>query len=224
MNPTQEPEPLSNPVDFREIFVGSRILPLLVIDNPELARTLLETLFSSGIKVAEIALRTPESLLALKLATQVTGVRVGAGTVLTVDQVNKVADAGAKFVVCPSFDEAVVDRALQLGLPVLPGVATASEVHKAVNKGLAAVKFFPADSLGGLRAIDSFSGPFPNMSFVPSGGVSETNFESYLRHPCVPAVSGSWIAPRNLIENANFAEIARISSQAVSALELAKLI
>jgi 2-dehydro-3-deoxyphosphogluconate aldolase/(4S)-4-hydroxy-2-oxoglutarate aldolase len=219
LQPTKEPDSVADSRSFRRILLGNRILPLLVVDNAELAPTLMETLQSSGIGVAEIALRTPESLVAIKLATTISGMCVGAGTVLTVDQVNRVADAGAKFIVCPSFDEAVIDRARELSLPVLPGVATASEVHRAFNLDLDVVKFFPADSLGGLKAINSISGTFPTISFVPSGGVNQSNLANYLSDPAVAAVSGSWLAPRDLIHSSSFSEIAKRILLAVSALE-----
>lgn len=219
MNQEREQLTAEGPISFRRILKGSPILPLLVIDDAEVSRTLMTTLLSCGIKVAEIALRTESSLLALKMAAEVPGICVGAGTVLTVRQVDEVADVGAKFIVCPSFDEDVVVRARELGLPVLPGVATASEVQRAVKTGLDLVKFFPADSLGGLRAIDSLAGVFPGMQFVPSGGISESNFESYLEHSSVAAVSGSWLAPRALIQTTNFAEITIRTKNAVSALK-----
>lgn len=190
-----------------------------MIDNAEVTKTLMTTLLSCGIQVAEVALRTEASLSALKLAVTVSDICVGAGTVLTVRQVDEVARAGAKFIVSPSFDKKVVERARELGLPVLPGVATASEVHRALTTGLDVVKFFPADSLGGLKAIDSLAGVFTDMHFVPSGGISESNFESYLAHASVSAVSGSWLAPRHLIQSANFSEIALRSDYAVSALK-----
>ena len=148
---------------------------------------------------------------------QITDFSVGVGTVLTTDDVDRAADVGAEFVVSPGWDDGVVDRAREIGLGILPGVATASEIMRATRARIDVVKFFPADALGGLPTIHSLAGPFPGVGFVPSGGVSNENCAAYLAHPNVPAVSGSWMAPRALIASGDFQEIQRLSAAAVTA-------
>ena len=134
---------------------------------------------------------------------------------------DQVADAGAQFVVTPGFAHDVVDRALERGLAVLPGVATPTEVQAAVRTGLQTVKLFPADLLGGLRMVRALAGPFPTVGFVPSGGVSPQNAGDYLRDLSVPAVSGSWMATRDLLRGRDYEAIARLSRDATALAEAA---
>ncbi len=194
----------------RALVDAHRIIPVIVIDDAGAVTGLLDALAEGGIGIAEITLRTEAGLEAIRGAASSPHVVVGAGTVLTPDDVSRVVDAGARFIVSPGLDEDVVGRALELGVGVLPGVATASEVQRAIRLGLDTVKFFPADQLGGLDAILSLAGPFPNVGFVPSGGVTATNAPEYLAHPVIPAVSGSWMAPRGIIARRSFSEIASL--------------
>jgi 2-dehydro-3-deoxyphosphogluconate aldolase/(4S)-4-hydroxy-2-oxoglutarate aldolase len=195
---------------------GQPIVPVVVIDDAGFAVDATAALGAGGIGCVEITLRTPAGLPAIA-AVAASGVGlVGAGTVLTPDDVARVADAGARFIVTPGFDPEVVTRALELGLDVLPGTATASEVQGALRLGLRAVKLFPADRLGGLGLISSLAGPFPDVSFVPSGGVSPANLADYLAHPNVPAVSGSWMVTRDLVRGRDAAGIERLAREAVA--------
>jgi 2-dehydro-3-deoxyphosphogluconate aldolase/(4S)-4-hydroxy-2-oxoglutarate aldolase len=143
------------------------------------------------------------------------GLIVGAGTVLTPEQVDACAAAGAQFIVSPGFDEDVVARAQEAGLGVLPGVATATEVQRALRSGLTELKLFPADRLGGIAMIDSLRGPFPDLRFMPSGGVTAGNAVEYLAHPGVFAISGSWMATRAAIASGDFAGIRAASAAAM---------
>ena len=201
---------------------GHPIVPVLVIDDAECATALAEALCAGGIRCAEVTLRTSAALDAVHAMRQITDFVVGMGTVLTADDVDRAADVGAEFVVSPGWDDGVVDRAREIGLGILPGVATASEIMRATRAGIDVVKFFPADVLGGLRAIASLAGPFPGVGFVPSGGVSNQNCAQYLAHRNVPAVSGSWMAPRSLIASGDFPEIRRLSAEAVDAAGAAR--
>lgn len=195
---------------------GHAIIPVLVIDDAGFAVDAAAALGAGGIGCVEITLRTPAGLAAIAaIADAGTGV-AGAGTVLTPDDVDRVADAGARFIVTPGFALDVVLRALELGLSVLPGVATAGEVQSALRAGLSAVKLFPADRLGGIDMIRALAGPFPDMGFVPSGGVSAANLRQYLANPNVPAVSGSWMAGRELLRTQDTTEIERLSREATS--------
>ncbi|MEP6480834.1 MAG: bifunctional 4-hydroxy-2-oxoglutarate aldolase/2-dehydro-3-deoxy-phosphogluconate aldolase [Rhodoglobus sp.] len=193
-----------------------RIVPVVVIDDAAGAGDLAEALAAGGIRCAEITLRTQAGLAALEAAATVPDFTVGAGTVLTADQVDRCADAGAQFIVSPGFDEDVVNRARERGLVALPGIATATELQRALRAGLEAVKFFPADRLGGLPGIASLAAPFPTVRFMPSGGVSAANAAEYLAHPAVFAVGGSWMVPRAAVAAGDFAAIERLSAEAMA--------
>lgn len=198
------------------------VIPVVVLDDASSATRLAAALARGGIRCAEITLRTPAALEAIRAITGEIGAtvdrefRVGAGTVLDVDQLDAAVDAGASFVVSPGLDRAVVERARERGVDVLPGVATASEVQHARRLGLSAVKFFPADKLGGLDTITALAAPFPDVAFVPSGGVSAANTGAYLGHPSVPCVSGSWMAARDLIDGGRFERIEELSREAAA--------
>jgi 2-dehydro-3-deoxyphosphogluconate aldolase/(4S)-4-hydroxy-2-oxoglutarate aldolase len=195
---------------------GHRIIPVVVLDDADFAVDAVAALRAGGISCAEITLRTPAAIAAIEKVAQVGETLVGAGTVLTPHDVDAVADAGARFVVTPGFARDVVERAVERGLDVLPGVATASEVLEAVRAGLGTVKLFPADLLGGLAMVRALGGPFPQVRFVPSGGVSPANLGEYLEHPRVPAVSGSWMIGRELLRSRDTVAIERLSAQAVN--------
>jgi 2-dehydro-3-deoxyphosphogluconate aldolase/(4S)-4-hydroxy-2-oxoglutarate aldolase len=200
------------------ILDGERFVPVIVLDDPARAMPLAEALRRGGIGCAEITLRTAAGLDAIAAIRELPDFTVGAGTVLTPDDVDRVADAGARFVVSPGLAEDVVARALERGLDVVPGVATATEVQRAVRLGLDHLKLFPAGPLGGLGMIGALAGPFPDVRFLPSGGVSAANAADYLASPHVFAVSGSWMATRELIAAGDFAAVERLSRAAVEAV------
>ena len=202
----------------RDLLATNPIVPVIVLDDAARAPELVAALAAGGIHCAEITLRTGAGLPALAATAETVGFTVGAGTVLSLDDLERSADAGARFIVSPGLDDEIVERALELGLAVLPGVATGSEVQKAVKLGLDVVKFFPADRLGGLATIAALAAPFVGVGFVPSGGVSGANAGEYLAHPAVPAVSGSWMATRAMIAAGDFAGIERATRDAVAAL------
>jgi len=186
-----------------------------VIDDAARAAELGAALADGGIRAAEVTLRTPAGLDALAAMAKAGGLTVGAGTVLTAEQVERCADAGAEFIVSPGFDDEVVARAQQLGLAMLPGVATATETQRALRAGLTELKLFPADRLGGLGMIDSLTGPFPELRFMPSGGVTPANAAEYLAHRSVFAISGSWMATRAAIDAGDFEGIRAASAAAM---------
>jgi 2-dehydro-3-deoxyphosphogluconate aldolase/(4S)-4-hydroxy-2-oxoglutarate aldolase len=194
---------------------GQRIIPVIVIRDAARAVDLAHALRDGGIPCAEVTLRTPAALDAIRAMSAVEGFTVGVGTALTVDHVVRATEAGARFVVSPGFDAALVDAARDRGAGVLPGIATATEAMWAIRAGLDAVKFFPADRLGGLGTIRALAAALPTLGFVPSGGVDAALAATYLGDPAVPAVSGSWMAPAALIDAGDFAEIARRSADAV---------
>jgi 2-dehydro-3-deoxyphosphogluconate aldolase/(4S)-4-hydroxy-2-oxoglutarate aldolase len=193
---------------------GIRIIPVITIDDAAKARDVAAALMAGGILCGEITLRTPAGLPGVAAISDVPGFRAGAGTVLTVDQVDRCVDAGAQFLVTPGFDDEVVARAQFHDVAILPGVATATEVQRALKAGLNVVKFFPADRLGGLETIEALAAPLGDVRFVPSGGVSPSNIAAYLAHPAIFAVSGSWMATRSDIAAGNFTAIEALSRSA----------
>ena len=196
----------------------ARIVPVIVLDDAADAGPLADALLAGGIDCAEITLRTPAGLAAVQALAHRDDILVGAGTVLTAAQTDEAVAAGARFVVSPGLGLDVVSRAQQLGVAVLPGVATATELQAAAAAGLGAVKFFPAGALGGLGMLNALAGPFPGMRFMPSGGVTAENASDYLAHPSVFAVGGSWMVPRTLIGAGRFAEITALCRRTVDAL------
>ncbi|MDQ1123548.1 bifunctional 4-hydroxy-2-oxoglutarate aldolase/2-dehydro-3-deoxy-phosphogluconate aldolase [Microbacterium trichothecenolyticum] len=178
-----------------DVLHGSRIVPVVVLDDASFAPDLADALTAGGIPCAEITLRTPAALDAIRAIAGRSDFTVGAGTVTTAAQVDAAVDAGATYLVSPGFDDAVAERAAARGVTFIPGVATATEIQRAIAAGLDRLKLFPADAIGGPAAIRAFGGPFPQVRFLPSGGVSATNAAEYLSLGNVFAVSGSWMLP-----------------------------
>jgi 2-dehydro-3-deoxyphosphogluconate aldolase/(4S)-4-hydroxy-2-oxoglutarate aldolase len=195
------------------------VVPVIVLDDPAHAVPLGAALLAGGITIAEITLRTSAGLKAIRLLSGQTDLLVGAGSVLVAEQVDQVADAGAKFVVSPGLSTEVLDRSRARGLPSLPGVATPSDLMVAAARGLSEVKIFPAGLLGGPAMIKAMSAPFPGMTFMPSGGVSLDNMADYLALSCVPAVSGSWMVDPALLRAGRWDEV---TARAATALERAR--
>lgn len=195
---------------------SSRIVPVIVIDELAAARPLADALAAGGLRCAEVTLRTPAALAAITVVAANAGLLVGAGTVLDPAQASAAIDAGARFLVSPGFDAEVVDRGHQLGVPVLPGTATPTDIQQAWRSGLTTVKFFPAETLGGVAALDAMAAPFPGMTFVPTGGITPENVGAYLQHRAVLAVGGSWIAPRKLITAGAWQQIGRLAAEAAA--------
>ena len=185
-----------------------RIIPVIVIDDPNDAVPLASALLSGGLPIAEITLRTPVALDSLRRITQEhPEMFAGAGTVLNVRQAEQARKAGAHFVVSPGFNRAVVHYCLEHDLPVYPGVATASEIEAAIEAGLTLLKLWPIETLGGVNYLKLLSGPFGGVEFNPSGGVTGATFESYLTLPNVVACGGSWMAPQDWIAAKQFDRI-----------------
>lgn len=200
----------------RPVLARCPVVPVVVLDDPEHAVPLGEALLAGGIDVVEITLRTPAGIEAVRRLAATPGLQVGAGSVLVAEQVDRVVDAGAEFIVSPGLSRAVVERARALDVPALPAVATGSELMTAVELGLTEVKFFPAGLLGGPAAITALAAPFPGMSFMPSGGVNPTTMTDYLALQAVPAVSGSWMVEPGLLRNGQWSEVTARSTDAMT--------
>ena len=195
----------------------ARIVPVAVVDGADEGARLADALVAGGLPVAEITLRMPHALDAIRAAVDAQpDVLVGAGTVVTPAQVDQAVEAGATFLVSPGTHEPVVARAQELGVPILPGVATASDVMRAVNLGLDVVKLFPASVVGGPGAIKALSAPFPGLRFMPTGGVNAATLHDYLDLPAVIAAGGSWMVERPLVTSGDWAEITRRTAEAVA--------
>lgn len=193
------------------------IVPLVQSDDPDTAVKIATALVAGGLTVIEVVLRTDRALECMqRVSMELPEAVVGAGTTLTADQARAVADAGAAFIVSPGLDEGVVRVAQDAGLPVFPGIATASELQRAWNLGLDAVKFFPASLAGGTSMLKALAAVFRGARFMPTGGVSAANLPDYLALPSVLACGGSWLTPANAIAAGDFAVITRLANEAIT--------
>lgn len=195
------------------------LIPVIKIDDAEKAVPLAQALKAGGLPVAEVTLRTKEGEKAIARITEaLPDMLIGAGTVLNCAQADRAEAAGARFVVSPGFNPAVVRHCLQIGMPVIPGVCTPGEMEQAIELGLHTVKFFPAEQSGGIAFIKAVSAPYPMLRFIPTGGISTKNLNDYLDFKKVIACGGSWMAKPELIAKGDFAEITRLTSEAVATM------
>jgi 2-dehydro-3-deoxyphosphogluconate aldolase/(4S)-4-hydroxy-2-oxoglutarate aldolase len=172
----------------------SPVMPVVVIDDADDAVPTARALLAGGIGVIELTLRTAAALSAIeRVAAEVPDIVIGAGTVVSPDQAKQAADAGAKFLVTPGCTDAVVDACFASGLPFLPGASTVSEAMRLAERGLTAVKFFPAEASGGVAYLKSIAGPLPSLKFCPTGGITAASAPSYLALPNVGCIGGSWL-------------------------------
>jgi 2-dehydro-3-deoxyphosphogluconate aldolase / (4S)-4-hydroxy-2-oxoglutarate aldolase len=195
-----------------------RLVPVITLDEARHARPLLAALTAGGLPCAEVTFRTPAAAAALRaMAAAATGgaALIGAGSVLRPEQVDQALEAGARFIVTPGLSPAVLRACADQAVPVIPGVATATEICAALDLGITTVKLFPAEPLGGMGLISALLGPFPEVRFVPTGGIGAEQLPAYLACPAVAAVGGSWMAPRSLIRQERFDEIAALTAGAV---------
>ena len=193
-----------------------KIVPVIVIDEPSHASSLADALVAGGLPCAEVTFRTSAALEALqRIRDAQPDMLVGAGTVLTPDQARSAVGAGAKFVVAPGFNPAVVDHCLEHDIPVFPGVATPTEIEMALAKGLQTVKFFPAGPMGGVAYLKAIAAPYGMMRFIPTGGINSDNIGEYLGFKKVIACGGSWMAPSDWIAAGEFDRIKRETARAV---------
>ena len=193
------------------------IVPVVKIDNAADAVPLGKALMEGGLPLAEITFRTDAAEEAIgNIAKALPEMLVGAGTVLTVEQAQRAVNAGAKFMASPGFNPAVVEFCVKKGIPITPGCSNPSDIEMALGFGLEVVKFFPAESFGGLSTLKAMSGPYGMIKFIPTGGIDAKNINDYISFNKVLACGGSWMVKDDLIKSGNFSEITRLTREAIN--------
>ena len=193
------------------------VVPVVVLNDPAEALPVADALLKGGLPVAEVTFRTAAAEEAIRIiAAERPAMLVGAGTVLTVDQVDRAVAAGAKFIVCPGFDPEIVDYCIGKSIPVFPGCTTASEVAWGVKRGLNVLKFFPAEQCGGVATIKALCAAYVGVKFMPTGGIGPKNLKEYLSCDKIVCCGGSWMVKGDLIKAGKFDEIERLSKEAVA--------
>lgn len=190
------------------------VIPVIVINDLDHAVPLAQALVAGGVKLLEVTMRTPVALAAIeKIAKDVPDAIVGVGTVTQAQHIQQAYDAGARFALSPGVSESLIEKANDLSLPFMPGVMTPSDVIKGLEFGLNDFKFYPAQLAGGPTMLKAFAGPFENVRFCPTGGVSVDNFKEYLALNNVMAVGGSWLCPEQLMANHDWASIEALAKE-----------
>jgi 2-dehydro-3-deoxyphosphogluconate aldolase/(4S)-4-hydroxy-2-oxoglutarate aldolase len=199
------------------------VVPVIEISDAAKAGALGRALAAGGLPCAEITFRTSTAAAAIRaIRDECPEVLVGAGTVLTIDQADQAVAAGARFLVAPGLNPAVVRHALDRGLPMLPGVCTPTEIEAAMGLGLGTLKFFPAEVAGGVAYLRAVCAPYRSIRFVPTGGIGPANLASYLALPQVLACGGSWMVPRDLLDAGDFEAITSLAAEAVALVRAAR--
>jgi len=203
--------------EVREMLAASPVVPVVVVDSVEEGIGVGRALLEGGITTAEVTFRTAAAVDAIAaMSREVPGLTVGAGTVINVSQAREAIAAGARYVVSPGFSATVVRECQDQGVPVLPACTDGSWILAALELGIDTVKFFPAGVMGGIPAIEALSAPFPQVRFVPTGGVGAGNLAEYLGVPAVIACGGSWVVEKKLVKAGAWDQIARLSAEAVA--------
>ncbi|TDF41512.1 bifunctional 4-hydroxy-2-oxoglutarate aldolase/2-dehydro-3-deoxy-phosphogluconate aldolase [Alteromonadaceae bacterium M269] len=199
-----------------EVFAQGPVVPVLVVKNVEHAVPMAEALMEGGIKVLEVTLRTPAALDVIsEIATKVPDAVIGAGTVTNPTQLQQVIDAGAKFAISPGLTERLLVAGAESDVALIPGIASISELMLGLDLGYTHFKFFPAEASGGVKALKAISGPFPDVVFCPTGGISPANYNDYLSLPNIRCVGGSWLVPEDALESGDWKRITELAKQAV---------
>jgi 2-dehydro-3-deoxyphosphogluconate aldolase/(4S)-4-hydroxy-2-oxoglutarate aldolase len=191
-----------------------KIVPIVVMDHADQAQAFGDALVQGGLPIAEITLRTPAAEDSIRALAKRGDLLVGAGTVLSTEQAERAIDAGAQFIVAPGTNPKVMEFVLKRGLPMVPGVVTPSEIELATSLGAPALKFFPAETMGGVANLKALAGPYPDVRFIPTGGITPEMIPSYLRLTSVLACGGSWMAPRDMMREGRFDAIKVLFEQA----------
>jgi len=199
-----------------ELMAVQPVIPVITIERIDDAIRLAATLVDAGLPVLEVTLRTPSALDCLAEMAQVDGAIVGAGTVLNGQDVDRAREAGATFIVTPGLSASAAAASQEAGIPILPGIATATELMAGLDLGLTRFKFFPAEQAGGRAMIDAFRGPFGDVKFCPTGGITLDLARDYLKRPNVACVGGGWVCPPKLIDAKRWDEISVLAQEAAA--------
>lgn len=191
------------------------LVPVIALDSVEHAMRLADALVAGGLPIAEVTFRTAAAEESIRRMSKRTDILVGAGTVHNPDIAKKAVDAGAKFIVSPGFNPKTVRWCIDNGVPITPGCITPSDIEAALDHGLSVVKFFPAESFGGLKTIKAISAPYAMMRFIPTGGITEKLLPEYLAYKPIVAVGGSWFVAKELVSAGRFDEVTRLTRAAV---------
>ncbi|MEO0531123.1 MAG: bifunctional 4-hydroxy-2-oxoglutarate aldolase/2-dehydro-3-deoxy-phosphogluconate aldolase [Planctomycetota bacterium] len=210
------PGHLSSPL---EKLSKARLTPVIDFPSIDLVDPIIDALLAGGLPIAEVTFRTPIAAQALKRIALRNDILLLAGTVRTEEQVDAAVDSGAEIIVMPGFNPRVVERALRRGIDVCPGVCTPTDIEAATAYGLHTLKFFPAEACGGVAALRALSGPYPDVGFIATGGITRSNLTDYLSVPSVVACGGSWLTHRDLYAHGDFSQIAAATQDAVTAIQ-----
>lgn len=204
-------------MSMNEKLASYGVVPVVVLNDTKDALPLAKALVEGGLACAEVTFRTDAAEESIRIMSEAyPDMLVGAGTVLTIDQVDRAVKAGAKFIVSPGFDPEIVDYCLENNIPVYPGTVTPSEVAQAVKRGLKVCKFFPAEQFGGLATIKALAAPYTMVKFMPTGGVNLKNLRDYLSCDKIAACGGTWMVKADLIKEGKFDEIKQITADAAA--------
>lgn len=203
--------------EVTEIIEQLGVVPVVVLNDAQDAAPLAKALVEGGLPCAEVTFRTAAAEESIRIiATEYPDMFIGAGTVLSIAQVDAAVAAGAKFIVSPGFDPEVVDYCIEKNIPIFPGIVTPSELSQAVKRGLKVVKFFPAEQFGGLATIKALAAPFTGVKFMPTGGISASNISDYLSFNKIIACGGSWMVKGDLVKAGAFEKIKELTAEAVA--------
>lgn len=193
------------------------VVPVIVIQKPEQAVPIAKALVAGGVKVLEVTLRTACAVEAIaQIAKEVPDAIVGAGTVVNTEQYDEVVKAGAQFVISPGLTDRLLQYAVKGTVPLIPGISSVSELMLGMEYGLREFKFFPAEASGGVKAIKAIAGPFPQIRFCPTGGISPSNYRDYLALKNVMCIGGSWLVPQDAVDAGDFAHITQLAKEAIA--------
>lgn len=200
-----------------QILTSGPVVPVIVINKLEHAVPLAKALVAGGVRVLEVTLRTACAMDAIKaIAKEVPDAIIGAGTVLNPEQLAEVTAAGAQFAISPGLTEALLKAANAGSIPLIPGISTVSELMLGLDAGLREFKFFPAEANGGVKALQAIAGPFPQVRFCPTGGITPNNYRDYLALNSVLCIGGSWLVPADALESGDYARITQLAKEAVA--------
>lgn len=204
-------------ISAEQVLSTGPVVPVIVVKQPEHAVPMAKALVAGGIRVLEVTLRTPVAMDALRaIIREVPEAIVGAGTVINTQQLKEVTDAGAQFVISPGLTESLLRAATEGPVPLIPGISTVSELMMGMDHGLREFKFFPAEASGGVKALSALAGPFPQVRFCPTGGISPANYRDYLALRSVLCIGGSWLVPDEALQQGDWERITQLAREAIA--------